>query len=125
MTIYLQEEFSDDKVIVDHVVSTLNTLSWATSSRRPRSIMILMSRTRSLRIAEFVKEVYDFAPKTDDDLRRLSPGSSSRARQSHCVWKENSDGRNHEGSRERVWRDLNVEVTDKQRRRSRRACPHR
>jgi hypothetical protein len=33
--------------------------------------MILMSRTRSLGRIASLSKFYDFAPKTDDDLRRL------------------------------------------------------
>jgi hypothetical protein len=72
MTIYLQEEFSDDKVIVDHVhihtqIHCPGHIVKKTEIYYDPDVQNSVVGKDRLSLSKF-----DFAPKTDDDLRRLS-----------------------------------------------------
>ena len=74
LTVYLQEEFSGDKNIAEHVVSNLEFTVLGDIVRKTeiyydpdvRDTVVEADR-------EFVKDFYDFSDKTDEELRRLSP----------------------------------------------------
>jgi DNA-directed RNA polymerase II subunit RPB1 len=114
MTIYLEEAVSDDKVIVDHVVSTLEYTVLGDIVKKteiyydPDVKNSVVGKDR-----EFVKEFYDFAPKTDDDLRRLSPWVLRLELDKAIVFgkKIQMDEITREIGNE-YGGDLNVEVTD-------------
>jgi DNA-directed RNA polymerase II subunit RPB1 len=74
LTIYLQEEVSSDKNVAELVVSMLEYTVLGSIVKKTE-IYYDPDVKESVVTAdqEFVKEFYEFADKSDDDLRRLSP----------------------------------------------------
>ena len=74
LTVYLQDEVSGDKNVAELVVSMLEFTVLGSIVKRteiyydPDVKNSVVAKDR-----EFVKEFYDFAEKTDDDIRRMSP----------------------------------------------------
>jgi DNA-directed RNA polymerase II subunit RPB1 len=74
LTVYLQEEVSGDKNVAELVVSMLEFTVLGDIVKRteiyydPEVKNSVVAKDR-----EFVKEFYDFAEKTEDDIRRMSP----------------------------------------------------
>jgi DNA-directed RNA polymerase II subunit RPB1 len=74
LTVYLQEEVSSDKNVAELVVSMLEYTVLGDIVKRTeiyydpdiKNSVVVQDR-------EFVKDFYDFAEKTDDDIRRMSP----------------------------------------------------
>jgi DNA-directed RNA polymerase II subunit RPB1 len=74
LTVYLQEEVSSDKNVAELVVSLLEfTVLGDIVKRTEIYYDPNVKETVVLKDREFVKDFYDFAEKTEDDIRRMSP----------------------------------------------------
>jgi DNA-directed RNA polymerase II subunit RPB1 len=114
LTVYLAEEFSGDKQVAELVVSMLEFTVLKDIVKRTeiwydpdiKNSVVLQDR-------EFVKDYYDFAEKTEDDINRLSPWVLRMELDKDVVFVKNiqmneivKEVGNEYGS------DLNVEVSD-------------